>query len=151
MSALTADLHLDHKGDPEIIELPAAGADTFFKGAVAVVDTAGRVQVAGHAAGDRFAGIVVERCVAAAQGDLVKIARGGVWKLPVTGGAITDQESLIHVDISGASDNPADLLVEGAGGLESGVDPAMGTCVKFEATGSLWVDIRRVAKPTLAA
>lgn len=150
MAALTADVHLAHKGDPKIIELPAAGADTFYVGAVAVADTGGRVQVAGHASGDRFVGIVTEQKVATAQGDLVKIATGGTWLLPVAGGAITDQESTIYVDISAASDNPADLLVEG-GAVESGVDPAMGVCTKFEASASLWVNIERRNNPTLAA
>lgn len=151
MAALAADTPMSHKGDPKIIELPAAGADTFYEGALAVYDTTGRVQVAGHASGDRFAGVVVEKKVATAQGDLVKIAQGGTWLMPVTGGAITDEASLVYIDVSGASDNPADLLVEGAGGLESGVDAAVGTVAKFESSANLWVDISRRNTPGTAA
>ncbi len=113
MAALTADVHIPHKGnlDQYKIALPAVGADTFYAGAILYADeTSGKVQTT-PAAGDSFVGICAKQVVAAAADDLVEVYVGGVWALAYASAAEGDQGDVVVSDTSGTkSDNEADLV-----------------------------------------
>lgn len=113
MAALSADTHLQHKGNLDWCKLTvkAVGADTFYAGALVFGDaTNGKAQVT-CGSGDTFLGICAKQVVATAADDPVEIYTAGLWALPVTGAAEGDVGEFVCVDISANSDNPADLVV----------------------------------------
>lgn len=144
MAALTADVHIPHKGTPTKIELPATGADTFYAGALVWLDVSnntGQVQVASIAAGDVVVGICAEQTVTTAAADLVPIYVDGVWALAVSATAATDVGAYACFDIDGtATDNEADA-VNSADITLAANDVLLGTIIgqNQEETGRWWV------------
>lgn len=114
MAALSADVHIPHKGTPTKISLPATGADTFYAGALVFIDVSnntGQVQVASLAATDVLAGICAKQVTTTAAGDLVEVYIDGVHALPLSAVAATDVGSFAVCDINGTwTDNPADVV-----------------------------------------
>ena len=126
MADLSQDNQMPCYGDPIKIEVPAVGADTFYKGSLVFADASnGKAQVDGLAAGDFFLGICAEQTVADAADDLVPIYVTGVWGFKISGTTAADVGHSAVVDISADSCNPDDVIsgidaTEAAGDIRLG-------------------------------
>lgn len=143
---------LEHRGDPRIREFVCYGtSDIFYRGALCFWNaTAGITPI--PAAGLEFAGICVEPSNGATVLDVtrIKIATAGEWLLLYSGTpAATDVGTLLSVDVSAASDNPADLLLHSAGATG---DFSIGVITEFvSAARGAWVNIERYTLATVHA
>ena len=91
----------------------ANAADTFYRGAVVFVDTAGGVQVTA-AAGDRCKGVVLKQQVIAAVGDQVEVMIRGIVAFPAKAAVVAaDEGSNMLLDASATlTDNIADACFD---------------------------------------
>jgi hypothetical protein len=144
MAALTADVHIPHKGTPTKLSVKAVGADTFFAGALVYADaTSGKAQAV-PASGDFFIGICAKQVVAAAADALVDIYVDGLWALAYGSAAEGDQGEAIVIDVVGGtlSDNEADLVTGTAATLAAN-DILIGKmlAMNYEETSRAWVQL----------
>ena len=122
-------------------ELVCGVADIFYKGGLCFYLAAGGITPVA-ASGLEFAGICLEGSNGTTTSGTTRIkvaAPHGQWLIKWSGTpALTDEGVLVFVDISAASDNPADLVLEA--GAATG-DFAIGKVVEFvSATAGGWVD-----------
>ena len=90
MGALTADVHISHRGVAKKITVKAIGADTFFAGSLVFADKDnGKAQLL-PASGDHFLGICTKQVIATAADDLVEIYSHGEFALSFIGAAEAD-------------------------------------------------------------
>lgn len=117
MAALTADvLGMFHQGNPDIVALLTT-AGTFFKGSLVSFDISNGTVINGVnaalAAGDIFAGVVAVGKTTVAGDLFLEVVIGGIFHFRAGVPAITDVGlDVAMIDLSGNSDNPADILVE---------------------------------------
>lgn len=139
--ALTADVHIPHKGTPTKVAIPAIGADTFFAGALVYADDAnGKVQAV-PAAGDVFLGIVAKQVVATAANDLVEVYVDGIHALAYGSAAEGDQSASICLNIGTTqSDDEGDMSALDLAGLATD-DILIGKMIAMNAeeTSRAWV------------
>ena len=116
MAILAADTAVSTFGVPlKINVLASVAGDVFYSGALVYVDVGG-AGVAGSATvvpavGDRFLGISPKQQTPAAAGDLVEVYIEGVFEIPNSTLAATDNGDMLVFDSSGTkTDNPADLV-----------------------------------------
>jgi hypothetical protein len=147
MAALTADSTqpLPHRGTITVKELVAGAAVTFRRGGLCYYLGAGGITNV-PAAGLPFAGICLEGSNGAAVSGTtrVKVGTGGEWLILYSGTpALTDEGTLLDCDVSPATDNPADLLLDSAAGTG---DFPIGIIVEFvSATAGAWVNFNQIA------
>ena len=151
MAVLSADSTqaLEHRGDPKIRELIAGVTDIFYKGGLCYWASGGGITPVA-ASGLEFAGICMEGVSATNAVTRIKVATGGEWLLLYSGTpALTDEGTLLSVDVSAASDNPADLLLHSAGATG---DFGIGVITEFvSAARGAWVNIERNTLATVHA
>lgn len=132
MTTLTADIQLEHRGEPEIIEVPMA-VDICYKGSLVSANAAGYAVPSTDAADEAFLGICVEPCdnSGGSVGDLsVKIYRTGVFKLTAT--------SIDQADVGRELFVSDDNIVTDGGATN---DQAVGQMVEYVSATECWVDI----------
>ena len=141
MAVLSADSTqaLQHRGNIVVKELVCGVADIFYRGGLCYYLAAGGITPVA-AAGLEFAGICLEGSNGTTTSGTtrVKVATGGEWLIKYSGTpALTDEGTLLDVDVSAASDNPADLILDSAGATG---DFPIGKIVEFvSATAGAWV------------
>ena len=141
MADLAANvLGMSHQGNVTIIAFPAAGAGTFYKGQVVMVDAAsGKLNFGGFAAGDIFVGFCNEYKVVAAADEEVSVAIDGVWTFTNANIAIAEVGDPVWVDVSADSNNPADLDTS-TGITEATGDSPVGMLLRVHSSGQVTVN-----------
>lgn len=145
MAALTADVHIPHRGPVKKIVVKAIGADTFYAGALVFADSSNGKAQAVPAANDHFLGIVVKQVVAAAADVLIEIYSEGEFALEFVGVAEADVGDAVIVDTNGAmTDNETDVVSAGDATVVAG-DILVGRCVSInqEETDHGWVELHK--------
>lgn len=139
MAALSADAPFvfDPSRNIGLRQVRAAGADTFFRGALSGY-TAGELDVT-PAETVPFAGIVAQNTVVAAQGDLVWVATAGRFHFACTNFTLANMEVAFAAQTAGLTDNPADLDVSGA--ADAAVAGVLDQVTVTAISG--WLDISR--------
>lgn len=134
MTALSADRTHQSRGHIEIRDFPVKDGAVIYKGALLVFDaTDGFVKPAADATGNKFAGIALEPVDNTGGADgakRVRAAISGCWLLTHTGLDATDQGKIAFV----ADDNTLD---------DGGADnfTAVGVCVEYVSSSTMWVEI----------
>jgi hypothetical protein len=141
MAALAADTNGSIVGTPVIAKFSANAADTFYRGAIVYIDTAGGAQVT-YATGDRPLGISPKNQVIAAAADEVEVLIEGLVWLPVGAAvAAADEGELLIADVSATpTDNPADMVSFGdtvASDVLADNDAVVGRILRVTATQML--------------
>lgn len=112
MAALSANINCSFIGSPTCAYFSANAADTYYKGSIVYIDTAGGVQLTA-AAGDRPVGISTKEQTVSA-GDKVEVMIDGYAWLPLGSGvAAADEGELLVNDGATNSDNVADMKAAG--------------------------------------
>lgn len=157
MAALAGNSYdLEFIGGPgadSVIELKSAVADTFYRNALAWWSTTAEGITPVLAAGTEFAGVVLKASDGAVTaGDRIQVALRGFVRISNLGTAIANaqdaQGQLIFGDVSGGSDNPADVLTDGAAAIG---DLAIGRCVEWIDTTTIIVDLSDRSTATVHA
>lgn len=140
-AVLTKSLTVEHDGPARIIKYPAGVADDFFAGARLFVNAAGKVTPV-PAAGLTSAGTCAKERRGAAVDDLIEVET--ISRVKVSGPTFvgTDVGARVFASVTGASDNPADLLPDSAADTD---DIPVGTLDRIESSTVGWVDQTRKA------
>ena len=114
MANLAADINIDTFGPVTEVPFSANAAATYYRGAIAFVDTAGGVQVGTQGIGDRPIGVVLRQQVIAAIADQVEVCIAGVVAFPVSSQlAAADEGNIVFFDSSGTlTDNIDDAIFD---------------------------------------
>jgi hypothetical protein len=135
--ALTAARKYTVVGKTDIIELATAGNDTFYEGALLIIDADGYANVPADAATSIPIGVYTGRqgqafAVASGSHDKIEIERGLVW-VPFSGAAQSDVGELFYLSDDGT-------LTQTAGSKAYAL-----MCVGFK-TGYVLLDFRNLIK-----
>jgi hypothetical protein len=147
MAVLAADSTqpLPHRGTITTKELVCGVADIFYRGGLCWYLAAGGITPVA-ASGLPFAGICLEGSNGTTTSGTtrIKVATGGEFLILYQGTpALTDEGTLLDCDVSAASDNPADLILDSAGGTG---DFPIGIIVEYvSATAGAWVNLNQIA------
>ena len=152
MAILAADSTADlrHRGAITWFRRPVSGvADTYYKGAVCSYLAAGKITPVSAASLPMAGFATTTPSGAVTTSDRVEVF-GGEVLIPWGSAAQTDEGTLIYIDVSEASDNPADL--DAAAATPGTNDVAIGMCVEFvSSTLGGWADMYRTTLPTIAS
>jgi hypothetical protein len=139
--ALTAKREYNTVGHSDMLSVAAVGDDTYYKGAMLVLDAAGYANVPSDAAGLVPAGVFTGRSAGGGTGDSVAVAsgshtrleieRGRIW-IPFSGAAQSDVGELFYLSDDGT-------LTQSAGSKDHAVQ-----CVDFR-SGYVLIDFRTAA------
>jgi hypothetical protein len=137
MAALTANAVTPPRHDPGSpkfeVTFKAHAADVFYLGALCA-ETAGRVHVP-PADGENTIGICLSPVTTTAQDDPVRVHVRGIWWFAAAG--CTDANLMQLMAPLATSDNPADILAQGAA-----TPFALGELIHVDVTAtSGWVDL----------
>ena len=132
MAVLTADAYMPHEGDANKSTVIAAGALTFYKGAIVWGLAAGGASDA-PASGDRILGICAAQTTTTAAGDYVEVYTSGTFSMPaMTNVTDADLGDLIVFDAGiTITDNAADCVAAGDITLAAS-DAVLGRLVRYE-------------------
>ncbi len=145
MAVLTKPVEVVHEYG-RIVKYKAAVADDFFAGAVVSLTDDKVTPVS--ASGKEGCGIVVKTKLGAAVDDIIEVLIGGRVRIDGPTVAATDCWTIMYVDVSAGSDNPADLLPNSAAATG---DQPLGLIDRFVSTTSCWVNLDIKTAPAARA
>jgi len=136
MGVLTADLNVSGVGPQITLPFVANAADTYYRGAIVWIDTAGGVQVT-WGAGDRAIGYSPKKQTPAV-GDLVEVVVfGAAWFPAITGVAAGDEGNTIVFDADTPPTDNIDDADSGEGITEAAGDIRVGRIMRYTASKTL--------------
>jgi len=139
MAVLSAGVEIAHIGNPNVFSFVADANDAYYRGALVFIDTGGNV-VVGPGAGDKLAGICRKTNTAVLAGENVEVYIDGVFEVPCSSIAVTDEGSALFIDAAAFSDNTADAIV-GAFGAN---DILVGKILKYSGGDRCWVQLHAI-------
>lgn len=143
MAVLTKPVEVVHEY-ARIVRYKAAVADDFFAGAVVSLTDDKVTPVS--ASGKKGCGIVVKTKLGAAVDDIIEVQVGGRVRIDGPTVAGTDMLTVMYIDVSAASDNPADLIPKSHGSIHA-ADQPLGLIDRIVSTTSCWIDLDKKAAP----
>jgi hypothetical protein len=142
MAALAADIAaiFDPRWDIGLVQRPATGADTYYRGGLASSITATGLITLAPAATAYHAGVVMEHKVVAAANELVWLGSAGRWFFSCVLFTLANTDKTFATLAATLFDNPADIGLATAG--TAGTIGVLWVCTNDAVDGWLNTDMR---------
>ena len=142
MAALAADIEarFDPRWDIGLVQRPATGADTYFRGGLAHSIAATGLITLAPAATAFYAGVVMEHKVVAAANELVWLGSAGRWFFSCVLFTLANTDASFATLAATLFDNPADIGIAAVG--TAGTIGVLWVCTTDAVDGWLNTDFR---------